>query len=786
MKKTLDVEKLLAEMTLEEKAQMCSGRDFWFTQDNERLRIPGVMMCDGPNGLRKQTGEGDHLGINESIETVCYPTASAFAASFDRELLEQLGELLGQECQAEHVAMLLGPGVNIKRSPLCGRNFEYFSEDPYLAGKLAASYIRGLQSQGVAACVKHFAANNQETRRMSGSSRVEERTLHEIYLPAFEDAVKEGHVRSVMCAYNAVNGTFCSENEELLNGILRRDWGFDGFVVTDWGATKRRPLGIKAGVDLEMPGSRQGKTEAILKALEEGTLTREELDQAVRNQLRFVREALENQKEDAVFDREAARRKAEEFAAECAVLLKNNGVLPLKKGSRVAFIGSFAEKPRYQGAGSSHINEKHPMAALDCTEGMQVSYARGYDVSGGQMEEVSGSQMEDVSGKRTEKISGGQTEDAFGRPTENALLKEAVETARNADVAVIFAGLPESFETEGCDREHMRMPENQNVLIREIAKVQKNTVVVLHGGSPMELPWYDDAAGVLLVHLGGSAVGAATVKLLTGEKNPCGRLAETWPLRLEDNPSYLDFPGENGVANYREGLFVGYRYYDKKKMQVRFPFGYGLSYTAFEYSDLKLDRERVGDGETLRVSCRVKNAGNRDGREVVQLYVAPENSGVIRPVKELKGFAKVSLAPGEEKEVSFLLDKRAFSYYEERIHGWFEESGSYGILVGASAADIRLSGRVEVESADEIPMEYTCFSTIGDLAATAKGREVLKGLLHRADDSQEMHEAQMSQNMGEGTDKMMQSMMMEMPLGALVSFGRMTEGQLEALLGELK
>ncbi len=302
----------------------------------------------------------------------------------------------------------------------------------------------------------------------------------------------------------------------------------------------------------------------------------------------------------------------------------------------------------------------------------------------------------------------------------------------------------------------------------------------------MELPWYDDAAGVLLVHLGGSAVGAATVKLLTGEKNPCGRLAETWPLRLEDNPSYLDFPGENGVANYREGLFVGYRYYDKKKMQVRFPFGYGLSYTAFEYSDLKLDRERVGDGETLRVSCRVKNAGNRDGREVVQLYVAPENSGVIRPVKELKGFAKVSLAPGEEKEVSFLLDKRAFSYYEERIHGWFEESGSYGILVGVSSADIRLSGRVEVESTDEIPMEYTRFSTIGDLAATAKGREVLKGLLHRADDSREMHETQMSQNMGEGTDKMMQSMMMEMPLGALVSFGRMTEGQLEDLLQKLK
>lgn len=752
--KTFDVEKVLAGMTLEEKAQMCSGRDFWYTQDNERLGIPGVMMCDGPNGLRKQVGEGDHLGINESIETVCYPTASAFASSFDRQLLEQLGELLGQECQAEHVAMLLGPGVNMKRSPLCGRNFEYFSEDPYLAGKLAAAYIRGLQGQGVAACIKHFAANNQETRRMSGSSQVEERALREIYLPAFEEAVKEGHVRSVMCAYNAVNGTFCSENGELLNGILRGEWGFDGFVVTDWGATKRRPLGIKAGVDLEMPGSRQGKTEAIRKALEDGTLTEEELNQAVRNQLRFVKTAMENQKEDAVFDRAEARQKAEAFAGECAVLLKNDKALPLKKESRMAFIGSFAEKPRYQGAGSSHINEKHPAAALDCTAGMQVVYARGYDVSGEQ--------------------------------TDEELLREAVEAAEKAEAAVIFAGLPESFETEGCDREHMAMPENQNVLIREVAKVQKNTVVVLHGGSPMELPWFDEVAGVLLVHLGGSAVGGATVKLLTGEMNPSGKLAETWPMKLEDTPSYLNFPGEKGVVNYRENLFIGYRYYDKKRMPVRFPFGYGLSYTAFSYSDLRLSRDCIGGEDVLQVSCVVKNIGRKPGKEAVQLYVAAKNSRVIRPVKELKGFEKVSLDPGEEKEVSFELDKRAFSYYEEKIHGWFEESGSYEILIGASVADIRLTAVVQVESADEIPVVYTPFSTIGDLAATKKGQAVLAGLMNRAVASPEGQEAQMSQNMGEGTDKMMQAMMMEMPLGALVSFGRMTQEQLEGMLASLK
>lgn len=754
MGELFDVEEVLGKMTPEEKAQMCSGRDFWYTQDNERLGISAVMMCDGPNGLRKQVGEGDHLGINTSIETVCYPTSSAFAASFDRELLEELGDLLGQECQSEHVAMLLGPGVNMKRSPLCGRNFEYFSEDPYLAGKLAASYVKGLQGQGVAACVKHFAANNQETRRMSGSSQVEERPFRELYLPAFEAAVKEGGAKSIMCAYNAVNGVFCSENGELLNDILRKEWGFDGFVVTDWGATKRRPQGISAGVDLEMPGSREGKTEAILKALEDGTLKEEELDQAVRNILRFVRTALENQRENVTFDRTMAREKAERFAGECAVLLKNEGVLPLRKESRLAFIGAFAEKPRYQGAGSSHINERHPDAALECVEGVQVSYAKGYELS-------------------TEQ-------------TDEALLREAVETAKAAEAAIIFAGLPESFETEGCDREHMRMPENQNELIREIAKVQKDTVVVLHGGAPVELPWYDQVAGVLLVHLGGSAVGRATVKLLLGEINPSGKLAETWPLKLEDNPSWLNFPGENGRVFYRENLFMGYRYYDKKKMPVRFPFGYGLSYTTFAYSGLRLDRELVRKGEALKVSCRVRNTGSRFGKEVLQLYVSARDSKVMRPERELKGFVKVALAPGEEKEVCFELDERAFSYYEERIHGWFEESGSYEIAVGTSSREILLAGTVQVDSPDEIPVAYTRTSTIGDLLATKKGQAVFAELMKMSGNSEAKKQAQMSQDMGEGTDKMMQAMMLEMPLGALVSFGRMTQEQLEGLIASLQ
>lgn len=748
-----DVEKVLEEMTLEEKAQMCSGRDFWHTQNVDRLGVPSVMMCDGPNGLRKQLGEGDHLGINESIETVCYPTASAFAASFDTELLKELGKELGDECQAEHVGMLLGPGVNMKRSPLCGRNFEYFSEDPYLAGKLAASYIQGLQETGTAACVKHFAGNNQETRRLSGSSQIDERTFHEIYLPAFERAVKEGKVRSVMCAYNAVNDVFCAENKKLIKETLRERWGFDGFVVTDWGAVKDRVKGLEAGVDLEMPGSTTGKTKKIMEAVENGSLDVAVLDEAVRNVLRFVRDSVENQKENAEFDRAAAHKRSAEFAKECAVLLKNEGVLPIPKNKKAAFIGEFAAVPRYQGAGSSHINVKDPTGAADCTDGLQVTYARGYD-----------SQSEAVDG---------------------ALLKEAADIAKEAEYAVVFAGLPEAFETEGCDRECLSIPENQNALIHAVAKVQKNTVVVLHGGSVMELPWADEVAAILCMHLGGDGVGSAAVELLFGDANPSGKLAETWPLKLEDNPSYLNFPGEKGKVEYHEGIYIGYRYYDKKKMKVQFPFGHGLSYTTFAYSDLKLSHEKLTNHDCLTVSCKVKNTGDRIGKEAVQLYVGVKESAVRRAIRELKGFKKVTLMPGEEKEVEFTLEPGTFAYYEPKIHDWFTESGTVEISIGASSRDIRLSKQVPMVSDMELPVSFTRISTIEEIMKSKKGKEfVLKIMAGGAQEDAHREEAE-RRSMGAGSDRMRQAMMMEMPLGSLVSYGRLTEEALDELIADL-
>lgn len=750
-----DVEEVLQQMTLEEKAQMCSGRDFWRTQDIERLGIPKVMMCDGPNGLRKQIGESDALGINESIETVCYPTASAVASSFDTELMHELGGILGEECQAEHVGMLLGPGINMKRSPLCGRNFEYLSEDPYLAGKLGASYIRGLQEKGVAACVKHFACNNQETRRLSGSSEVDERTLREIYLPAFEMAVKEGGVRSVMNAYNAINGTFCAENKKLLTDILRKEWGYQGFVVTDWGAVKDRVNGLEAGVDLEMPGSTAGKTEAIVEAVEEGRLPMETLDQAVRNVLNFVKEAAGNQTKAAVFDRETAHMQSGEFEKECAVLLKNDGILPLSKSKKTAFIGAFADCPRYQGAGSSHINVKHAVSALEYLDGWESVYAEGYNVD-----------QEEVDGE---------------------LLRQAVETAKNAETAVIFAGLPEDYETEGCDRDSMEMPSCQNALIEAVAAAQPNTVVVLHGGSPMEMPWLAHVRAVLCMYLGGDQVGRAAVELLCGAANPSGKLAETWPLRLEDNPSFLNFPGEGARVEYREGIYIGYRYYDKKKMEVAFPFGHGLSYTDFAYSGLELDHDQMTEKDCLRVKCRVKNTGKVFGKEVVQLYVSVPHSRVNRAVKELRGFQKIALQPGEEKEVVFELDFRSFAYYETKVSGWFVESGEIEIAVGASSRDIRLTGHVKMESSMTLPIHYTRYSTVGELLSDPAKAAKAGALFGQREKSEEeiRQEKESDAAMGAGAEKMRQQMMMDMPLSALVSYGRMSEKQLKALLEEL-
>lgn len=749
-----DIEQLLKELTLEEKAQLCSGRDFWMTQDIERLGIPKVMMCDGPNGLRKQPGESDHLGINKSIETICYPTASAVAASFDTEMLEELGHILGQECQAENVGMLLGPGVNMKRSPLCGRNFEYFSEDPYLTGKLAAAYIRGLQSEGVAACVKHFACNNQETRRMSGNSVVDERSLREIYLPAFEMAVKEGKTRSIMCSYNAVNGSFSAENKTLLTDILRTDWGFDGFVVTDWGAVKDRVKGLLAGLDLEMPGSTEGKTARIVESVKNGSLPETVLDNAVRNVLTFVRDACANRKDDAVIDRGAAGEKALRFAENSAVLMKNeDGLLPVQSGKKLAVVGVYAEAPRYQGAGSSHINTPYVASFLEAMEGKgwEICYAPGFDGNTGE--------------------------------TNDKLLREAKETASDADIALLFVGLPEMYETEGADREDLELPAGVNRLVETVCAVNPDTAVVLHCGAPVIMPWYDKVRSVLCMYLGGGRTGQAAANLITGAVNPSGKLAESWPMRLEDTPAYLNFPGEEGVVNYAEGIYIGYRYYDKRNMQVRAPFGHGLSYTEFMYSDLSLDKTELTENDKLTVSCKVKNIGGTAGKEVVQLYTGIPDSRVNRAVRELKGFTKIYLEPGEEKTVSFTVDARAFAYWEKRIGGWFVESGTVNIGIGASSRDLRLQGKVKMNSSMYIPIVFDRNTTIGDLLQDPRGAEVVGRMTGGGHSGKEAE--QTDNPLGAGAGRTHDRMVMEMPVGSLVSYGRMSDEQLDSLLDML-
>lgn len=745
----MNAKDVLQAMTLKEKAAFCSGKDFWQTKPIPRLDVPSVFMCDGPHGLRKQLGEGDHLGINASIETVCYPTAAALASSFDRDVMRRLGKALGEECQAEHVAMLLGPGLNIKRSPLCGRNFEYFSEDPYLAGEMGEAYVEALQNEGVAACAKHFACNNQETRRMSGSSQVDERTLREIYLPAFEKVVKGGKVRSLMCAYNGINEVFCAENKELLTDILRNDWSFDGFVVTDWGAVKDRAQGIAAGLDLEMPGGPGADGSEILKAIQKGTLTEAELDRAVLRLLEFVLTSAKQQNDNAAVDREACRKLAAELAGECAVLMKNDGLLPLSETQNIAFIGEFASAPRYQGAGSSHINVPHAVSAREYAEGKHILYAQGYDVH---------------------------------RPDAPELVEEALETARAADVAVIFAGLPDAFESEGADRTHMRLPDNQNALIEAVLNVNPNTVVVLHGGSPVELPWLHKVKALLCMYLGGERTGEAAVKLLFGEISPSGHLAETWPIRLQDTPCYLNFPGEDGLVKYAEDIFVGYRYYDKKEMPVNFPFGHGLSYTSFDYTDLSLGADKIRDTDSLTVSVRVKNTGKCAGRTAVQLYVRDLKSTVRRPVRELKGFEKVMLAPREETVLTFTLDKRAFAYWDVRCHDWFVESGDYIIEIGESSRKILCSAPVYVEGTVELSFTITKNTTIGQLMKHPKGSAFVRRMTAKSSGPSQSEQAEA---MGEGSEAIMHQMMLDMPLGSLVSYGRMTAEQLETMIRNL-
>ena len=739
------IRNLIAQMTLEEKAGLLSGQDFWHTKPVERLGIPRTMVSDGPHGLRKQDEEGDHLGINDSIKAVCFPAASATAASFDPDLLEKMGEALGDACQHEKLSVLLGPAVNIKRSPLCGRNFEYFSEDPYLTGVMATALIKGIQSKNVGTSIKHFALNNQEHRRMSSSSDCDERTIREIYFPAFEMAVKEAQPWTVMCSYNRINGTYASENPWLLTEVLRNEWGFEGYVMSDWGAVSNRVAGVAAGLDLEMPASGGVNDRKIVEAVKAGKLDEKAVDLCCERILNIIYRYVENAKPETPWDMEAQHQMAANVAAECMVLLKNEGeILPLSKEDEIAFIGEFAEKPRFQGGGSSHINCFKTTGAVEAAkaQGLKVTYAQGYSV---------------------------KTDDA---PAE--MIAEAVAAAKKAKVAVVFAGLPDAYESEGYDRTHMRMPESQNRLIEAVAEANPNTVVVLHNGSPVEMPWIGKVKAVLEAYLGGQAVGMAQVKVLFGDVNPSGHLPESFPIKLEDNPSYLFYGGEPRGTEYREGIFVGYRYYDKKKMSVLFPFGYGLSYTTFEYSNLKLSTDSMKDTDELTVTVTVKNTGKRAGKAVAQLYVGDAEGYVnaVRPVRELKGFRKVALEPGESKEVSFTLCKRAFATWRAEIHDWWVETGDFTIEIGDSVANLPLKATVKVESTRELPRHYNLDSIVMDVMADPKANTIMGEFLKKAFAIFSMADENQTEAAQEAiSDDMGEAMMGYMPIRGALSFG---------------
>ena len=751
----MDIKALVSQMTLEEKAGLCSGLDFWHTKPVERLGVPSVMVSDGPHGLRKQDEKADHLGVNDSIKAVCMPAACATASSFDRDLMGRMGQAIGDSCQHEKLGVVLGPAVNIKRSPLCGRNFEYFSEDPYLAGEMSAAYINGVQSKNVGTSIKHFAANSQEHRRMSSSSNADERTLREIYFPAFEISVRKAQPWTVMCSYNRVNGVYASENPWLLTDVLRGEWGFKGYVMSDWGAVSDRVAGVAAGLDLEMPSSGGINDRKIVAAVKSGELDERIVDQACERILEINYRYLDNARPETPWDQEADHQLSARIAEECMVLLKNDGILPLNKTDEVAFIGEFAAKPRFQGGGSSHINAFRTTSAVEAAQGLPVTYVQGYS--------------------------------AARDMATDEMIAEAVQAAKAAKVAVVFAGLPDAYESEGYDRTHMAMPACQNRLIEAVAGANPNTVVVLHNGSPVEMPWLGKVKAVLEAYLGGQAVGIAAVRLLYGDANPCGHLAETFPVKLSDNPSYLYYGGEGNEADYREGVFVGYRYYDKKEMPVLFPFGFGLSYTTFACSNLRLSGAKITDQETLTAAVTVTNTGSRAGKTVVQLYVGDRESTVLRPIRELKGFEKVELQPGESRDVTFTLDKRAFAYWNAAIHDWHVETGAFTIEVGQSSRDIEVSGEVTVESTVALPRHYTADSIFMDVMADPKAKEALgpmlasiqKAFAPSADAGDAAQEA-ISADMG-------LAMMRYMPLRGLVSFSpdKVTDDTLKQLLDAL-
>ncbi|MBS5457866.1 MAG: glycoside hydrolase family 3 C-terminal domain-containing protein [Subdoligranulum variabile] len=655
-----NTELLLKKLTLEEKCALLSGAETFKTRGMPEHGIPQIWLSDGPHGLRKQAGESDHLGLNPSVPATCFPTASAVANSWDAALGEEIGAALGEEAAAQEVSVVLGPGLNMKRNPLCGRSFEYFSEDPYLAGKLAAGYIRGIQSKGVAACPKHFAVNSQETRRMASDSIVDERTLREIYLTGFEIAVKEGHPRSIMSSYNLVNGTYANENKHLLMEILRGEWGFDGAVITDWGGSNDHALGVKNGSTLEMPAPGGDSVRELLAAVESGKISESDIDARLSELLPLVfdtKAALDAAPRE--FDAAAHHALARRAAEESLVLLKNEGsLLPLAAGAKVAVIGDFAKNPRYQGAGSSMVNSTQVDVLLDKlinSELNVIGYQQGFD--------------------------------RHGKP-DAALQKSACELATQADTVVLCMGLDEIAESEGLDRSNLRLAQNQVDLLQAVAAVNPKIVVVLYSGSVVETPWLDNCQALLYAALGGQAGAGAVADALTGKVNPCGKLAETWPLAYADVPSAADFATRRKTVEYREGLYIGYRYFTTAEKAVRFPFGYGMSYTTFAYSDMAADEQGV--------SLTVTNTGSVAGTEIVQLYVAKKDSELFRPVKELKGFARVTLAPGEKQRITIMLDDKAFRFWNVKANRWEIEGGEYELLVGASVEDIRLCEKISV------------------------------------------------------------------------------------------
>lgn len=762
---------LVAQMTLQEKTALSSGKSFWYLQACERLNIPAVMVTDGPHGLRKQQTGGDHVGLNASVPATCFPTASALAASWNVDLLHEIGVALGEQCVAESVAVLLGPGMNIKRHPRCGRNFEYFSEDPLLSGELAAAMINGVQSQGVGTSIKHFAVNNQEHGRMYVDAIVDERTLREIYLRGFEIAVRAAQPWTVMCAYNRLNGTYCGEHDWLLNRVLRNDWGFEGLVMTDWGATNDRVQSVTAGLDLEMPGSGGVNNERIEAAVAAGDLSEADLDRIIVRNVSLALCGSEQQQSATALDQQAHHALARKAAGESVVLLKNDdAMLPLQNGVHIAVVGAFAERPRFQGAGSSQVRPTQVDNALEAIQSLvgaagQVHYAPGYD-----------------------PVKSG---------LDDGLIETAVAVATAAEVAVVFAGLPGIYESEGFDREHLQLPEQHDRLIEAVCAANPNTVVVLSNGAPVVMPWVAQPRAIVEGYLAGQAGGGAIADLLFGQINPSGKLAETFPLAQADVPSDPWFPGGGRQVHYREGLYVGYRYYDSAARAVLFPFGHGLSYTRFEYSNLTVS----GSGSDWVVRFTLTNSGAYAGAEVVQLYVHDAVSTVYRPEQELKAFVKVPLAAGASTAVVLTLDARAFACFDTAAQDWVIESGAFELRVASSSRDIRLrkfidvTGTVlEAPSAPAGPVIQSDGLMVDDTVFAAMlGRRVpapetarpfhMNSALHELKESwlgSQVHArmvAQFGRQMGVGgsdatVSKMFEEMANHMPLRALALFSR--------------